>query len=58
VIRIPPWIDQSPPRNERAPVPVVGDDVLPWVVAQNRERYPCFFDNHVACVDTYIDALL
>jgi len=54
---IQPWKSESPARREQPPV-AVGDEHLPWVIARNRERYPCFFAEHKKCVNGYIDIML
>lgn len=51
-----PWEPSPRRRNEQQPISVAYDEaLLPWVVARNKKRYPCFFADHRACVGTYID---
>lgn len=55
-----PWIPKSPPRNEKSlPINMVHNPkLLPWIIYQNKDRYPCFFDDYQTCTDTYIDFLV
>ena len=45
----------QPNQNSAKPPVALGHGQMPWVVVQNRERYPCFLDDYEACLETYAD---
>lgn len=47
----------SPSRSARPPV-MVEEKYMPWVIGRNKDRYPCFFDNSEACLQSYIDIIM